>query len=164
MTPKWLPGLVSLEDYGGNWERYLEALYEFFKQDFSAATPVFRGNRISLKRHPISKGKEATFWHLISEGVSEDDRTIDLRRCERIRWPKPVIENSFDECIKFWKNFRKRESRICLWLYKQDYLVVLAERKGYLLLWTAYLVTLPHMKRKLQKEFDNFWKEEALKS
>ncbi len=34
MTEKieWLPPLVLLEDYGGNWDRYLDALYKFFKE------------------------------------------------------------------------------------------------------------------------------------
>ena len=29
-----LPDLVKFSDYGGNWEKYEEALYGFFKQDF----------------------------------------------------------------------------------------------------------------------------------
>jgi hypothetical protein len=35
-----------------------------------------------------------------------------------------------------------------------EYLVVLAERKGYVLLWTAFPVTEPHRKRKLQQEYE----------
>jgi hypothetical protein len=29
---------------------------------------------------------------MIQEGRTEDERTPDLRRCERIRWPRPIIE------------------------------------------------------------------------
>lgn len=158
MLPDWLPGLVLFEDYNNNWEQYLDALYSYFKADFVDSKPVFQGQRLALKRYPLFEGKEATFWHLISEGTSEENRAIDLRRCERIRWLKPVIENSADDAIKLWKNIRRGEIRICLWLENQEYLVVLAERKGYILPWTAYVVTEPHRKRKLQKEFENYWK------
>ena len=42
-----------------------------------------------------------------------------------------------------------------------EYLVVLAQRKGYILLWTAYMVTEPHRKRKLEKEFQKYQKTNA---
>lgn len=85
-----------------------------------------------------------------------------LRRCERIRWPKPIIENYADiDNIKLWENERKGEKRICLWVEREEYLVVLAERKGFYLLWTAYLVTEDHRKRKLEKEYCEWKKAEA---
>lgn len=161
MTPSWLPPLVFFEDYGGDWQRYLEALYEFFKNDFINGRPVFEGRRVGLKRHPLSQGKEATFWHLISKGSIEDERLPDMRRCERIRWPRPIMENSRDNQIKVWKNERGGETRICLWLEAHEYLLVLADRKDYILPWTAYMVDRPHTKQKLQKEFDNYWKKQG---
>lgn len=152
--PSWLPPLVLFPDYEGNWERYLEAIYNYFKQDFIDNRPFFRGHRLGLKKHPLEEGKEATFWHFIQEGPNEDNRIPDIRRCERIRWPRPVIENEDKSVIKVWENKRKNEKRILLWLERQEYLVVLAERKGYLLPWTAYLVTEEHRKKKLQKEYE----------
>ena len=134
------------------------AIYDCFKQDFIDNRPVFEGKKLALKRHPLSLGKEATFWHLISEGRTEEERFPDMRRCERIQWPKPIIENSRDTVIKCWKNVRRGGKRICLWLEQHDYLLVLAERKGYLLLWTGYLVTRHHQKRKLQKEYEKYLK------
>lgn len=88
----WLPDLVLFEDFDGDWGKYLDVIYAYFKKDFADSQPVFRGKRLGLKRHPLSQGKEATFWHMISEGENEDERLPDLRRCERIRWPKPTIE------------------------------------------------------------------------
>jgi len=155
-SPEWLPDIVPLSDYGGNWEEYLEVIYSYFKQDFIDSKPTFRGRRLGLKKHPLEKGKEATFWHFISEGAIEDERTPDLRRCERIRWPKPIIENSDKSAIKVWENRRSNEKRILLWLEDQEYLVVLAERKGYLLPWTAYMVSENHRKKKLRKEYEGF--------
>src|SRR4030066_170192 len=63
----------------------------------------------------VEKGKEATFWHLISEGKSEKDRLPDLRRCERIRWPRPIIEHHDRLTIKFWGPERKGGKRTCFW-------------------------------------------------
>jgi len=152
--PAWLPPLVF---FSGNWERYLEVIYDYFKQDFIESKPRFKGRKLGLKKHPLEKGKEATFWHFISERRQEDERLPDLRRCERIRWPKPIIEHANKYApIKIWENKRGNETRILLWLEKQEYIVVLAERKGYLIPWTAYMVIEEHRKRKLQKEYETF--------
>ena len=160
-APEWLPPLVLFKDYGGDWDHYVSALYEYFKQDFVDSTPSFRGTQLALKRHPMAQGKEATFWHLISSGDSEEDRLPDLRRCERVRWPRPVIEHSDESGIKVWANRRKRERRICIWFETVEYLVVLAVRKGYVLLWTAYPVTRSHRKKKLQAEYEAYIKANA---
>jgi hypothetical protein len=74
-SPDWLPPLVLLSDHGGYWHRYLDALYAWFKQDFIDSKPVFQGRRLGLKRHPMTDGKEATFWHMTSEGQDEENRT-----------------------------------------------------------------------------------------
>jgi len=49
------------------------------------------GKRLGLKRHPMTQNKEATFWHMIQEGSVESERIPDIRRCERIRWPRPSV-------------------------------------------------------------------------
>lgn len=155
-APEWLPPLVLLGDYGGDWDAYLNAIYAYFKRDFVDSKPAFEGRRLGLKRYPLTHEKEATFWHMIQEGRIEDERTPDLRRCERIRWPRPIIEHADEPAVKAWRNQRGREERVCLWFEDEDYLVVLADRGGYILPWTAYLVEQPHRKRKLQKEYEDY--------
>lgn len=159
--PDWLPPLVLFTDYDGDWGRYVEALYAYFKKDFVDSKPSFRGTRLGLKRYPVIQKKEATFWHLISEGKYEADRLPDLRRCERIRWPRPIIDHNADTEIKVWENVRGTEKRICLWFEEQEYLVVLAKRQRYILLWTAYPVTEDHRKRKLRREYEGSKKASA---
>lgn len=63
--PCWLPPLVLFEEFDGNWDAYLDAIYAYFRRDFVENRPTFRGRRLGLKRHPLSHGKEATFWHMI---------------------------------------------------------------------------------------------------
>lgn len=94
---------------------------------------------------------------MISEGREEADRTPDLRRCERIQWPKPVIEHESDPQVKYWVSVKRRENRIHIWLEDEAYVVVLTERKGFLLPWTAYLVTRRHTEQKLRKEYKKYW-------
>jgi hypothetical protein len=161
IQPDWLPPLVLLQDYGGNWDKYLETIYAYFKRDFIDSRPAFRGIRLALKRHPVSQGKEATFWHMTSEGKDEATRTPDLRRCERIRWPRPIIEQADAKGLKVWVSVRNRENRIHIWLESEDYVVVLAKRKDYLLPWTAFLVTYEHTRRKLRKEFETFSRSQS---
>lgn len=158
-APDWLPPLVLLEDYGRSWSDYLDAIYDWFRRDFVESKPVFQGRRLGLKRHPVTNGKEATFWHVTSEGKDETARTPDLRRCERIRWPKPVIEHAGNSMVKYWVSVKRNEDRIHIWLEGLDYVVVLADRKGFLLLWTAFLVSRSHTRRKLQREYEAFWKD-----
>ena len=163
-APEWLPPLVLFSDHGGDWDRYLDILYAWFKQDFIDSKPVFQGRRLGLKRYPLTMGKEATFWHLTSEGLEEENRIPDFRRCERIRWPRPVIEHSEDSRVKYWVSVKRNEDRIHIWLEEEDYVVVLADRKGFLLPWTAFLVTREHTRRKLAREYEDYWKTKALKS
>lgn len=162
----WLPPLVLMGDSGGDWAAYLDKVYHFFVADFVDSKPSYMGRRLGLKRHPIIDGKEATFWHMTSEGEIEADRTPDFRRMERIRWPKPVIENTEERqdapVVKVWRNVRsKNETRILIWVETEQYLVVLADRGDYILPWTAYQVTRSHQQRKLQKEYEKYWKSKA---
>ncbi|MFB1490385.1 MULTISPECIES: hypothetical protein [unclassified Thiocapsa] len=109
----------------------------------------------ALKRHPLTHGKEATFWHMIQGGQVEEERTPDPRRCERIRWPGLINTHAGDPAVKIWRNQRGREERVCLWFEEEDYLVIPADRGDYILPWTAYLVAQPHRKRKLLKEYED---------
>ncbi len=161
--PAWLPPLVLFGEYGGNWNAYLDAIYQWFKQDFIDSKPVFQGRRLGLKRHPMTHGKEATFWHMTSEGMEEENRTPDLRRCERIRWPKPVIEHADDPKVKYWVSVKRNEDRIHIWLEDLDYVVVLADRRRFLLPWTAFLVTREHTRAKLRKQYEAYWKNRPQK-
>ncbi len=165
-APEWLPPLVRLDEFGGEWSQYIEAVYAHFRADFVASQPRCGKKAIGLKRHPLLDGKEATFWHITSEGREEDKRVPDLRRCERIRWPRPMIEHHTHKSIRCWPNTRtsagrRNERRIVLWLYDDDYVVVLADRGRYVLLWTAYYVSWAHTRRKLLREYEEYLKRQT---
>ena len=154
-TESWLPRLVVLDDYGGNWEGYLEAIYTFFKADFLDDWPFYEGDRVTVTREPYYRGLEAGFWHITSEGPIEEERTPDLRRCERIRWPRPVVEHAHDPELKVWTERRKGQTRIHLWVESEGYVVVLTKRSGYYVLWTAFLTAEGHQRKKLRRRFED---------
>jgi len=167
MTNKldWIPALVQISDYSGDWDKYLNALYQFFRIDFIDSKPQFHGTPVGITKHPYSQGKEATFWHIISEGNVEEDRTPDFERCKRIRWPRAIIEQCDGETsIQVWENMRGREKHTLIRLIyaENDYLIVLVWHKAIVLLVTAYLVTWESQKRKLQKEYETFKADAAL--
>lgn len=149
----WLPPLLELNDHGGDWSAYLDAVYAVFRHDFITSSPYFRSRPVKLKRHPMVLGREATFWHCITTGQIEADRTPDLRRTERIGWLRPCIEHKSE--LKVWSEHRGGEERVHLWLEEEGYLVVLAIRNGYAILWTAFLVEHEHQRRKYNRRFED---------
>lgn len=158
--PGWLPGLLILSDYGGEWRQYLEVVYDRFRSDFVATTTQFRGEPVRAGKQLID-GKERTFWHVISEGDVENDRTPDLRRCERIGWIRAILEHEGDDAIQSWPQARGAKRRHVLWLVSADFAVVLEKRPGCWWLWTAYPTERPHTRRKLQREYEEWKKANA---
>lgn len=149
-TPEWLP---SLFEFTGEWNTFVDEVYEQFCGDFIRRQILFQGLRISVRRHPESCGKSFGFWHCVSDGALEDERIPDLERCRRIGWIRVIIENCDKSDVEHWTNQRRGETSHLLWC-REEYLVVLAERDGYFLLKTAYLTNRSHTHRKLRKECD----------
>jgi len=152
----WLPDLITLGAYDGDWPNYCEAIYAIFHRDFVESKPTYTGKRFALKRHPEYDGKAATFWHLISEGKDEEERTPVMRRCERIAWPKPIIEANGDENVRIWKNRRGRSERILIAVEDFSYVVILDDREDFVLLWTAYYVQYPKQRRRMEREYEEW--------
>jgi hypothetical protein len=118
MTP---PDLLLFEAFGGDWKAYEVELYRVFLEEI----------------HPRGAGSLGFVLASVQEGRVEDDRMPDLRRCERIRWVRWIIENGATHAeIDEWQNRRGTETNALLW-YRQEYLVVLAQRRDYWLLKTA---------------------------
>ncbi len=155
-----LPDLLLLEDFGGDYGSYIAAVYEVFKRDFVLKKTEFRGEELRLKWHPMYQNKAYTFYHMTHEGEDEQNRLPDLRRCERMSWAKPTIENCDTWNLKIWPQVRTGKggtrNRLCIWLElvdEPDYIVIIDVREGYKLLWTAFVPQYPNQKRKKQKEY-----------
>ena len=151
--PDWLPALMEFGDFGGDWTRYVNEVFAIFHRDFIQTQPVIAGRRVMIRRDPMCEGKEWGFWHCVSEGREEEERTPDLRRCERIGWIRAVIEHCDSPEIDRWVARKNGDDRLHLW-FKEEYLVVLGVRKGYYQLITAYLTDWKHTIRKKRAERD----------
>jgi len=153
-----LPSIITLTEYMGNFPKYFEAVYQIFKNDFVDSKPNFQGTKLGLKKYPLVDGKEYTFYHMTHNGDVETSREPDLRRMERISYPKPMINNSTNSSLKVWKNKRKGKDRILIFHEAENYLVVLADRGNYILPWTAYYSEHENWKRKLLSEYEEYLK------
>ena len=154
----WLPPLVTLAASGGDDAAYMTALYSIYSQDFINTKPTYPSRRWARKRHPEHQGRCRTFWHLITEGNDETNRTVDYDRCERIRWPRPIVDAVLTANIKGWRTTRGRSTRVCLATPDFSYLVVLEDRptQGFIMLWTTYTVTYSRRRKQLEKEWANY--------
>lgn len=151
-----LPKKICLEEHGGNYQSYIDAVYEVFHKDFIRNKTSFGTHKLNLKFNPLFQEKAYTFYHMTHEGKDETDRIPDMRRCECMPWTKPTIENTTQWDLKFWRQNRKNSpNRVCIWLDSEedtDYFVVLEVRATYVLLWTAYVSTYTHETRKKEIE------------
>lgn len=132
---------------------FVAACYAFFRADFVDDAPQFRATRMGLKRLPIRDGKEATFHHMTTTGNGEANRTLDVDRSERIRWARPIIENETDTDLRVWTERVRGDNRIHLWHHTDDYVVVISERNGYFVPWTAFCVNYANYRNKLERRW-----------
>lgn len=150
----WLPPLVLSRDYC-DFDDYLGALYGFFAEDFIKSNPSLLGRPVRSKRVEPYKQKDHSFWHCIEKAIPgakicEDNREIQFPLCERIRWPRPIIEQALSsDDVLAWTETRSgsgTKERVHLFVPKEKYVVVLEPRKvspggipGYYYIWTTFL-------------------------
>lgn len=152
------PDWIEMSDYNGDFDKYLQAVYRIFNKDFIKSHPKFENQTVSVRKYPEVDGMHRTFYHITHQGEDEQNRTPDFRRMERIRYPRFVIDHFQHKDILIWKNKRGKDERTVLFNDAENYIVVLAERKGYYLFITAYLIEKKHRKRKLLKEYEAYKK------
>ena len=167
-TFEWLPALVEFDGNWNNFHAYENRVYEAFLDDFVRRRPLmFYGVRVTLRRHPEYQCKSASFWHLVTEGKIEENRSPVVERCERIRWPRAILERaSVEKDLPSWRSQRGREVRVLVALADFSYVVVLDKRTPpgadqYLLLLTAFPVEAEHRRAKLAREHDEWMRESA---
>lgn len=153
----------ELLPFDGNWSAYEDQVYEVFMDTFVRGNVRFLGRPVKSQFRPETRGKGHSFWHVISEAPdprnrNEEDRIPDLRRCERIRWIAWVIEQASNRMDGFswWENQRGRNVHAVIWAEPWDFAVILAKRRGYYLLKTAYYDLKPHRRRTFEKERRQF--------
>ncbi|MDV3579079.1 hypothetical protein [Elizabethkingia anophelis] len=152
------PELIGFSDFHGDFTLYFDAVYKVFHKSFIESQPLFRGLKVSAQKHPEVDGIHRTFYHITHEGEIENERTPDFRRMERIRFPKFCIESLPHDELLIWEKTIGKDNRIHILNEEEKYLVVLTERNGYYLFWTAFYIEENHTVRKKKKEYENYIK------
>lgn len=164
-----LEKVINLAEIDGT--EQIEYLYtNFFYPDFVGGNTYLNGN---IYIDPITfekeDGYEKTFWHLTTREhfyqkkqgkrfINVKKRLPDYGRAERIDWVKKIIENAHDEYIRAFYHIEtdgKKELRLYLWLYKQDFVVILQKLgKSSSFLVTSFYIDVPKKRRIYQERYD----------
>jgi hypothetical protein len=151
----WLPDFVPLDGFVNDWPTCRDRLYGEFYRDFIASRPEFFGKRVGVSRRRIIDGREAAFHHCVTEGEgAEEDRIPDYLRCQRLRWPRKLIEALGTDRVKWWKEVEGRKRRAYVSLPDFSYLVILEEMESHCVLVTAYPVDREHTRRNHLKRYE----------
>ncbi len=153
--PSWLPSVVSLVDFGGDPETYLNHLNKVYENDFVTNRSLFCGLTIVTDDRVIdASGRSEGFIHLSTcTDFATGQRFFDALRSERIPWIKPTIDNVADtQNIKIWEIRKKGKQKVNILIENERYHIVLTRYKKVFNLTTAYYVDQNHSLRKLLKE------------
>jgi hypothetical protein len=141
-----------------DWPPYLDRIYERYMESMIRSSPILWGKKVKARYNPDYQGKGFSFWHLISEGPAESERTPDPRRCERIEWVRWAIDcaESDDDCVRRFESQRSGRrgttTNLVLWAHEVDYAVILEIRAEYYLLVTAYQL-VSHRRNSFERDW-----------
>lgn len=154
--------MVCLEDFAGDSNAYIEHLFSIFKTDFIESSPSYNNKRILFDNRMLEQDKPEGFLHIVTEkdNLTGQRTNTDLRRCERLCWIRPVIENFTDDAIDYWEKEDRGKIKTKFLLRDMDFVVILSSRKNscYYLV-TSYYLDWPNSKRKILKERDLYIKQ-----
>ncbi len=153
-----LPNLYGLDACKGDPLVYIDNLYKYYKEEIKYGL-TYNGKPISCRKSPIFDNKEDSFHHLTCKCFEKnEDREPDLRRCERLTWIKPGIMGDHKEkhCFKMYIKEIRGTNKIHLFDEQDRYLIVLEERKTYVLLVTAFYIQYDNVIQKKRKELQNY--------
>lgn len=163
------PEIITLNEFGGNYNEYEEALLNLYEADLWKGGLTFLGLKVVPRVHKRfevnDKILDWTFAHFTSKGEIEENRELDLRRCEKIGFIKPIIDNIHLDCVKVWENTRldnksKPKTSVVIWCECVNCKIVLTKNNGnrgdYYVITTFYLINNPIKIQKHNKEYDEY--------
>lgn len=154
-------------------ETYLASLYKQLTDDFVSSDLRWpNGNlRLSFRRNPLVNNLPKWFWHIVSEGpqgIPEENRQVDFARCQRVHWIRPMFEefcSTFpsNSTLRWWISSRStpRTNRYLISLPDYSYVIIFDQKPSYALLVTAYPVEQKHRRKKLEKEYSEYWQKQG---
>ncbi|QEG35122.1 hypothetical protein Pr1d_24130 [Bythopirellula goksoeyrii] len=138
------------------WQQYEDILFNHFCNDFISNTAVYKGKKVRLNNGQPINGRHSGFWHIISNGSGPEDlRNIRPERCQRILWPRAMINHCGSNDVLSWEETHRGKLRALITLPDFSYLTVLDLRSGGAFLVTAYDLERSHQRVKLEKQMKN---------
>lgn len=165
---EWIPEIISLSDFDGDWYRYDEYIYSIFVRDFIENPMIFNGKPLRIRRHPMQCEKEQAYFHVTNKDSSlsttdPNDRIPDFRRCERIEWIRLFLEHydcnrgcSGCNGIKVWKEPYKGNKRWHFLFEEFKFLVIIEERVEYFLLISGFYIFNDIVMSKKLRRYNRF--------
>ena len=150
--PRWLPPMAEVNPWTAG---TFDLLYAIFQRDFKDSQPFY-------KCHPVwffpetEEGKEVIFWHMTSEkNKATGERIPDLRRSERLPWPRPMIDFSQQpEVLAFDYLESDGDTNTYVWLKDHDFVVLMKRyRDGRRRLLTSFYINYPNYRGKLLRKY-----------
>lgn len=139
---------------------FLGRIYPVFQQTLGNNSANYNWISITLKKRPIAKidGTDYEWWfhHIVTREILKDceDREFCLPRAERIRFPRHYIDNV--PVLNVWQRLKNNEQKYYISDENFDYLVVLSQRKNYIVFITAFPIDYDHYRKRLKKEYDQY--------
>lgn len=167
----WLPCLVPINPWT---EKTYGMLYRIFCQDIRDYDLRYDGNEVWIFRE-MDDGKEEIFWHLTTrntrerkiprrkrkffqdQDVEEQPRLPDMRRCERLSWVKPLIDNFAKPEIFSW-DYEEGDRTIKTYVWIKDYDFVVIMKKypdGRRRIITSFHVDHDYTKKDFERKHEN---------
>ena len=138
-----IPSKLSAELFKNNPELYKEALYKIFKRDFIDNNVTHHGKTLDIIHEKLYENKERSFWHIISEGAEDTNRTPISWRAEVLPWIKPLIQED-GSCTQYkeWRKYNDKSKKIrnYIWCTAINFLIILEDRDTHYKLISAYPV------------------------
>lgn len=139
--PDWLPEQATVNPWTAG---TYGLLYAIFCRDIRDYDLRYDGNAVWIFRE-MEDGKEKVFWHLTSRNAKrqkiprrkqrfyprgqqyiEAERLPDLRRCERLPWIRPLIENPSKAAVLAWDYEEgDQTTKTYVWLKDRDFVVIM---------------------------------------
>ena len=150
--PGWLPPMALVNPWN---EQTFDALYRIFREDFIESRPIYEGHPVWIFPD-VEDGKEVIFWHLTHRlDRAAGERIPDLRRCERLPWVRPLIDNSIEPEVLAW-DYEEGDGSVktYVWLENHDFLALMKKyANGTRRLLTSFFIDYPRYSDKLRKKY-----------
>lgn len=138
-----------------SFDEYLQRIYENVYMKFIAGmSHKFKGKPIKVFTELNCKLQHQSYEHLTTKGVHE--RLYNESRIARIAWINEILGDLCDGCenLAIFKDTPKKgRNRFIIWCRKENYVIVLEERKQEFYLITAYCVIYDNKIKELDRKY-----------